>query len=71
MDSLELRLTILFFKTDGKNLLIVQVYVDDIISGLTNGSTTQEFVKLMNGKFVMSMMGDLVSSWYCKSSKPQ
>jgi len=49
----------LFLKTNGKDLLIVQVYVDDIIFGSTNSMMTQEFVKLMSGEFEMSMMGEL------------
>ncbi|WMV38147.1 hypothetical protein MTR67_031532 [Solanum verrucosum] len=49
----------LFLKTIGKDLLIVQVYVDDIIFGSTNSLMTQEFVELMSGEFEISMMGEL------------
>lgn len=49
----------LFLQTNGKDLLIVQVYMDDIIFVSTNVSMTQEFAKLMNGEFEMSMMGEL------------
>ncbi|XP_019252768.1 PREDICTED: uncharacterized protein LOC109231565 [Nicotiana attenuata] len=50
------------FKLDkkrGRNLLIVQVYVDDIIFGATNDSLCEEFSKLMGSEFEMSMMGEL------------
>ncbi|XP_075080559.1 uncharacterized protein LOC142166047 [Nicotiana tabacum] len=43
----------------GRNLLIVQVYVDDIIFGATNDSLCEEFSKLMGSEFEMSMMGEL------------
>ncbi|XP_019260064.1 PREDICTED: uncharacterized protein LOC109238086 [Nicotiana attenuata] len=47
MASLEEKLTTLFLKKRGRNLLIVQVYVDDIIFGATNDSLCEEFAKLM------------------------
>lgn len=37
----------LILKTRGKNLLIIQVYVDDINFGETTNSLYQEFVDLM------------------------
>ena len=40
-------------------MLIVQIYVDDIIFGATNEELCQEFSKLMQGEFEMSMMGEL------------
>lgn len=49
----------LFLKNKGKNLLIVQVYVDDIIFGATTNSLCQEFGDLMCSEFEMSMMGVL------------
>nr|XP_016504788.1 PREDICTED: uncharacterized mitochondrial protein AtMg00810-like [Nicotiana tabacum] len=49
----------LFLKKQGRNLLILQVYVDDIIFGATNDSSCEEFVKLMGSEFEMSMMGEL------------
>ena len=39
--------------------MIVQVYVDDIIFGSTNLNLCQDFSKLMQGEFEMSMMGEL------------
>jgi hypothetical protein len=44
---------------DGKDMLIVQIYVDDIIFGSTNENLCKEFPKTMQNEFVMSMMGEL------------
>ena len=41
------------------DLLVVQVYVDDIIFGATNETLCQEFAKLMQEEFEMSMMEEL------------
>lgn len=49
----------LFLKKRGRNLLIVQVYMDDIIFGATVDSLCKEFAKLMGSEFKMSMMGEL------------
>ncbi|XP_070028803.1 uncharacterized protein [Nicotiana sylvestris] len=49
----------LFLKKRGRNLLIVQVYMDDIIFGATTDSLCEEFAKLMGSEFEMSMMGEL------------
>jgi len=51
--------TTLFKKTLEKDILIVQIYVDDIIFGSTNASLCKEFSKLMQEEFEMSMMGEL------------
>ena len=40
-------------------MLLVQVYVDDIIFGSTNDDLSKRFVKLMQSKFEMSLMGEL------------
>ena len=40
-------------------MLIIQIYVDDIIFVSTNESLCQDFAKLMQGEFEMSMMGEL------------
>ena len=40
-------------------MLLVQIYVDDIISGATNVSLYEEFSKCMLSEFEMSMMGEL------------
>ena len=49
----------LFFKSRGNDLLLVQIYVDDIIFGAINNSLCDEFSKLMQKEFEMSMMGEL------------
>ena len=51
--------TTLFIKVKGNDFLIVQIYVDDIIFGASNESLCQEFSKVMQGEFEMSMMGEL------------
>ena len=49
----------LFVKHHNCNLIVVQVYVDDIIFGATDHSLVLEFAKLMSQEFEMSMMGEL------------
>ncbi|KAK8569030.1 hypothetical protein V6N12_007562 [Hibiscus sabdariffa] len=51
--------TTLFTKKKGKDILVVQIYVDDIIFGSTNDLLCQEFAKLMQGEFEISMMAEL------------
>jgi len=51
--------TTLFRKTHNSDLLIVQVYVDDIIFGASKEKMCEEFSKLMQNEFEMSMMGEL------------
>uniref|UniRef100_A0A2N9J511 CCHC-type domain-containing protein n=1 Tax=Fagus sylvatica TaxID=28930 RepID=A0A2N9J511_FAGSY len=51
--------TTLFLMFDGKDMLIVQIYVDDIIFGSTNENLCKEFSKTMQDEFEMSMMGEL------------
>nr|GEW92553.1 putative ribonuclease H-like domain-containing protein [Tanacetum cinerariifolium] len=41
------------------DILLVQIYVDDIIFGSTNLNLSKRFEKLMHNKFEMSMMGEL------------
>ena len=48
-----------FVMFDGKDMLIVQIYVDDIIFDSTNENLCKEFSKTMQDEFVMSMMGEL------------
>ncbi|GKC44720.1 retrovirus-related pol polyprotein from transposon TNT 1-94 [Tanacetum coccineum] len=45
----------------GNNLLLVQIYVDDIIFASTNTAMYDEFSNLMTIKFKMSMMGKIDS----------
>ncbi|GKB74755.1 putative ribonuclease H-like domain-containing protein, partial [Tanacetum coccineum] len=49
----------LFIKKDKKDIMLVQVYVDDIIFGSTKKSWCDEFEALMKSKFQMSSMGEL------------
>nr|GEZ62272.1 hypothetical protein [Tanacetum cinerariifolium] len=49
----------LFIKKQQKDILLVQIYVDDIIFGATNKALYQSFEKLMKDKFQMSSMGEL------------
>jgi transposase InsO family protein len=51
--------TTLFIKTHKHDILIVQIYVDDIIFGATNECMCKEFANMMQGEFEMSMMGEL------------
>nr|GEY86384.1 retrovirus-related Pol polyprotein from transposon TNT 1-94 [Tanacetum cinerariifolium] len=50
---------ILFTKKKCSNLIIVQIYVDDIIFGSTCQDICDEFAKIMHDEFEMSMMGEL------------
>ncbi|GJV75424.1 putative ribonuclease H-like domain-containing protein [Tanacetum coccineum] len=49
----------LFIRKQKGDILLVQVYVDDIIFGSTNKELCTEFEKLMHDKFQMSSMGEL------------
>nr|GEX01336.1 uncharacterized mitochondrial protein AtMg00810-like [Tanacetum cinerariifolium] len=49
----------LFIKKDQKDIMLVQVYVDDIIFGSTKRSWCDEFVALMKSRFQMCSMGEL------------
>nr|GEX07957.1 putative ribonuclease H-like domain-containing protein [Tanacetum cinerariifolium] len=49
----------LFIKKQQKDILLVQIYVDDIIFGATNKALCQSFKKLMKDKFQMCSMGEL------------
>ncbi|GJY11213.1 putative ribonuclease H-like domain-containing protein [Tanacetum coccineum] len=49
----------LFIKKNQGDILLVQVYVDDIIFGSTKKSLCIEFESLMHKKFQMSSMGEL------------
>ncbi|GJS48119.1 putative ribonuclease H-like domain-containing protein [Tanacetum coccineum] len=49
----------LFIKRDRKDIMLVQVYVDDIIFGSTKTSMVKEFEELMQKEFTMSSMGEL------------
>ncbi|GJS40439.1 putative ribonuclease H-like domain-containing protein [Tanacetum coccineum] len=49
----------LFIKKDKGDILLVQVYVDDIIFGFTKKSLCTKFESLMHKKFQMSSIGEL------------
>ncbi|GJZ82664.1 retrovirus-related pol polyprotein from transposon TNT 1-94, partial [Tanacetum coccineum] len=49
----------LFITKHGEDILLVQIYVDDIIFGSINPQLSKKFEKLMHNKFEMSMMGEL------------
>jgi hypothetical protein len=49
----------LFLLRQGKDILIVQVYVDDIIFGGSSNSLVARFPEDMSREFEMSMMGEL------------
>ncbi|GJZ63699.1 putative ribonuclease H-like domain-containing protein [Tanacetum coccineum] len=49
----------LFIKKDRGDILLVQVYVDDIIFGSTKKSLCVEFEQMMHKRFQMSSMGEL------------
>jgi hypothetical protein len=49
----------LFTKTCNGDLFVCQIYVDDIIFGSTNQKSCEEFSRVMQQKFEMSMMGEL------------
>jgi hypothetical protein len=49
----------LFLLRQGRDILIVQVYVDDIVFGGSSNSLVTWFAKDMSREFEMSMMGEL------------
>ncbi|GJY07106.1 retrovirus-related pol polyprotein from transposon TNT 1-94 [Tanacetum coccineum] len=49
----------LFIRREGKDILLVQIYVDDIIFAFTKPDLCESFSKIMCSKFKMSMMGKL------------
>ncbi|GJU80641.1 putative ribonuclease H-like domain-containing protein [Tanacetum coccineum] len=58
----------LFIKRVKYDILLVQVYVDDIIFGSTNNKMCTEFEKIMHKKFQMSSMGEL-TFFFCLQVK--
>ncbi|GKB11143.1 retrovirus-related pol polyprotein from transposon TNT 1-94 [Tanacetum coccineum] len=49
----------LFIRRQGKDILLVQIYVDDIIFAFTTPELCDQFSKIMCSKFKMSMMGKI------------
>ncbi|GKE16742.1 retrovirus-related pol polyprotein from transposon TNT 1-94 [Tanacetum coccineum] len=50
----------LFIRRFADDILMVQIYVDDIIFGYTNPRYTQLFADLMKSRFEMSIMGEMI-----------
>nr|KAJ0208722.1 hypothetical protein LSAT_V11C400203260 [Lactuca sativa] len=49
----------LFIKSKGSDMVLVQIYVDDIIFGSPNETLSKEFAEIMSQRFEMSMMGKM------------
>nr|KAJ0210184.1 hypothetical protein LSAT_V11C400173380 [Lactuca sativa] len=49
----------LFIKNKGSDMVLVQIYVDDIIFGSPNEKLSKEFAEIMSQRFEMSMMGKM------------
>ncbi|XP_022023890.1 uncharacterized mitochondrial protein AtMg00810-like [Helianthus annuus] len=49
----------LFIKRVDKDIILVQIYVDDIIFGSTNDALCKEFEEVMKKKFEMSSLGEM------------
>ena len=49
----------LFVKKQGKHILVVQIYVDDIIFGSIKEILCTRFFDIMKSEFEMSLMGEL------------
>jgi len=59
-DFVKGKVDIIFFtKHVDNDISIVQIYVDDIIFGLTNEKLCKDFESCMEEEFEMSMMGEL------------
>ena len=63
--------TTLFYKLFKNDILVCQIYVDDIIFGSTKSSLGREFSKSMQEGFEMSLMGELKLFWAFRSIKLQ
>nr|GFA49527.1 copia protein [Tanacetum cinerariifolium] len=60
----------LFIRRFNDDILMVQVYVDDIIFGSTHPRYTQLFFNLMKIRFKMSMMGEMTFSLGLQVNQP-
>ncbi|GJX55083.1 retrovirus-related pol polyprotein from transposon TNT 1-94, partial [Tanacetum coccineum] len=49
----------LFTRKEGKDILLLQIYVDDIIFASTDPALSKTFSEIMCSKFKMSMMGKM------------
>ncbi|GJS45557.1 putative ribonuclease H-like domain-containing protein [Tanacetum coccineum] len=59
----------LFIKKDRRDIMLVQVYVDDIIFGSTKSSMVKDFEELMQKEFKMSSM-DILNKFDFRTIKP-
>ena len=51
--------TTLFIRHEESNIIIIQIYVDDIVFGGTSEKLCKDFTNLMTSEFEMSLMGEL------------
>ena len=51
--------TTLFVKSEGEDIMLIQIYVDDIIFGSTSREMCKFFEQIMTENFKMSMMGEI------------
>jgi len=58
--------TTLFIRHEEFNIIIIQIYVDDIVFGETSKKLCKDFENLKTSEFDMSLMGELI---YFLSSK--
>ena len=49
----------IYIKVTQGSILLIEIYVDDIVFGSTNERLSQKFVKDMQNKFEMSLLGEL------------
>ena len=49
----------IYIKVSQGNILLIEVYVDDIISGSDDDRLSQKFAKDMQSEFEMSLLGEL------------
>ena len=49
----------IIFEKNWWKFLVVQIYIDDIIFDATKHSLYEEFTKIMQGEFEISLMGEL------------
>ena len=49
----------LFLKRIGRDLILVQIYINDVIFASTNPESCKKFKMTMKSKFKMSMTGEL------------
>jgi hypothetical protein len=53
----------LYIKVSEGNILLIEVYVDDIIFGSDDDKLSQKFAKYMQNEFEMLLLGELSFFW--------